>query len=463
MAGVDQLSNLVQGRLQEDGLSGLSALLARHGMGIAGSYVLPNHTANPESVPDVDVWIPTGANHRQAVADVASFLFLLGYPFPHSYRALQPLGTATYTRFSTVIDTIYTFRSPGKRTVQVLSTQANVASSMAEVVAGFDLVGLHQYFDGRACVATEAARRDSDDLAISINLSDPRVRYQTLAEWVRTGERIRKYQDRGFGLRDTVERDLAQSLVDTLCALPLVYSAQGGVSVRNERLVHRWNTVVRGLRWNGGGTGPLVSLVNSGEGCTVASLQWQVHTPDGPPAIAPVICPEGLREGTTVRWRGSVRLVVALTPAPPLCAVPAGTLVATADMHVFDHLQAEDVPCGEFVQRDPANNLIVFAGVTPNTLTRHQLDRAPTFTVGPTGQGACHDCPELTAVQLPSGNFYVPTAHVLELLQTPGSGVVQLVQSGTWWDYAREVGHGRGSRSLSIHFFRRLPLRDTLP
>jgi hypothetical protein len=449
----------VQARLQEDGLGGLADLLHRHGMGIAGSYVLPNHTADPSSLPDVDVWIPGGTPQRPAVADVAALLHRLGYPFP---RTCRPSGSH-YSRFNTVIDTLHSFHCPGKRSVQLLSTKPAAATSMAQIVAGFDLIVLQQYYDGRTCVGTDAARVDSDSMSIGLNTADPKVRHQSLPEWVRTALRIRKYQNRGFRLRSTVEHSLTRAITDCLRTLPMT-SCMASVAVQYEDSIHAWNSAMRGLRWDEDGAGPQVSLVDGGEGGTVGSMRWHVRTRGGGVATVPVTCPDALLGGTTVRWRGATRLVAALTPFPTLCAVQRGSLVALDETVVFDHLRAEDTRCGEFVDRDPENNVVVFVETCPNTITRQQLDCAPRYAPFRSSPGPCEDRPSVIAIQIPSGNFYVPVSQVHELLHTVGSGVVQLVSSGRWWERARGTGGAadrRGCECIPIHFFRRVPRHGT--
>ena len=450
----------VHTRLRDDGLEGLRDLVLQHGLGIAGSYILPCHTADTRHEPDIDIWMPyieDVSARRRIVADTVSLLFMLGYPLPHTTRV--SVKGAVYTRLHAVVETIYTFRCKGRRAVQLLVTKAG--ATLLDIVRGFDLLVLHQYYDGTRCVATECADEETRAMRLSVNTAHDGMRSQTLSEWVRTLGRVRKYQSRGFRIGESMHTDLVPLLAGCLRGLTVLRGSRNKTSLlpdRTEKLVRTWNKIVRHLGWPANGTGPLISLVGRE---TVDSLELRVAGTEGE-TVVPLGCPASMNAWTSVWWGGQPVLIATLVPFPTIYELPRSTCTPHAGESVYDHLEADDTVCGVFVSADPTNNFVVVADQALNTITRRQIDTAHTFTP------ANHVVDDITRLasshrvvtfQLPSGNFYVPLVQVQELLDHPGSGVVQLMPTNICWEHVTRSDHALHDRPLSVHFIRRLPLR----
>ena len=183
----------------------------------------------------------------------------------------------------------------------------------------------------------------------------------------------------------------------------------------------------------------------------------------GTDAVVSVASPAYMRAWNSVWWGNQSVLVATLVPFPSLCEIQRSTFAPHASERVYDHLAAEDTVCGVFLAANPGDAFVVAAGETLNTITRHQIGTAHTFTpvAAVAGHGSHDNVSDhrVVTLQIPSGNFYVPLSHIQEVMDRPGSGVVQLVSTSICWEHVARSDHVPYRRPLPVHFLRRLPLR----
>lgn len=138
---------------------------------------------------------------------------------------------------------MYTLWGPveGLPVVQLLILHPEAGSRPEDVVQNFDLTLLKRWYDGESLTILPDAADAIRERILRINSSED-IKNQTLAEWIRTVRRLRKYTERNFEIQwqtDPLDAILLEAVANE------IYKPQ--TRLLELHRMERWNMLIRAL------------------------------------------------------------------------------------------------------------------------------------------------------------------------------------------------------------------------
>ena len=445
-------------------------------MFIAGSYSWPElHIRSA----DLDIFLPfvTEKVQRTAVLGLLVFLYERGYdiPIPIKYEDSEEVSLDEFRCIRRNISQILVFHTSGGRTVQLHVLRESVGRTATEAMEIFDLTLSHRFFDGRHLWSTRDNVYAMETRTIQVNTAMDHIDDRTFPEWVRTLRQILKCTQRKFvvhtNLADTLLTYVADSLARNGCII------NGRINI--EPFVHDWNALAGEIHWVNG-TGPRIEPYVFPPGRSIADVGFLMRTDNATRRYIPLET-RGMGDGDHIHWDGFEHLVESWMPFPTMSELTRRDVTPDTSGEVFDHVLMETRDIGEYLRENPRDQFIVCCPAgRASTLTRAQVAVAkvylPCREVGSCDTGNVYLLHKaITTIALPTGTYYVPSVQVNEFLSLPGTGKVQLVDSGYSWACSKVFIHSRedledaqsfvggyannagATSAKTIHYIRRLP------
>jgi hypothetical protein len=273
---MQQLStSMVMATMKSHGLSGLSDVLQETNSFIAGSYSIPiEDLMGYDTIDDrdIDIWVPGEkgkGSSNQRLSTLVRFLTKVGYSYPQriQVRSMNEGESSHYTRMESSIHNIYTLKCETKPPIQIMLLLHSAGSTPEEIVRNFDFTLLSRWYDGKNMIILEEAAQALEDRVLKINITKD-VKTQSMHEWLRTAQRIKKYMGRNFDIQ-WHSNSLNPLLLKAAAG---IYSAS--THTLSIHLLKRWNAEIQSiLKQNRGDQLPYLGVTICPPAKTISDLR----------------------------------------------------------------------------------------------------------------------------------------------------------------------------------------------